>query len=95
MRNTGTEGHRKTWMWIGIAAGAAAGVIFAVKRRARPHDRWSEAKSITRRVADHSGDLAGRGKEIINRVQSIYEEGRKVVDDAVELWEHGRKLVRA
>lgn len=89
-----TEGNRKTWMWVGIVAGATAGVIFAVTRRSRPRDRWSEAKSITKKVADHSGDLADRGKDIINRMQYIYEEGRKVVDDAVELWEHGRKLVR-
>lgn len=88
------EPKRNTMIWIGIAAGAAAGIIIAMtSRRSRPRDKWSSAREITRKVADHSGDFADRGKDILNRAQNIYEEGRKLVDDAVDLWAHGRKLV--
>jgi gas vesicle protein len=89
------NGSRNKFLWIGIAAGAAAGIIIAVTRSRRPHDRWSTAKDLTRRVADNSQDLAERGKEIISRAQNIYEEGRKIVEDAADLWTHGRRLVRA
>jgi hypothetical protein len=86
------DSHRNTYIWIGIAAGAAVGIIIAATRH-RPRDRWSSAKQLTRKLSDHSVDFADRGKDIINRCQNIYEEGRKVVDDAVDLWSHGRKLV--
>jgi len=89
------EGTRNKMIWIGIAAGAAAGIIIAVTRQRRPRDRWSTAKDLTRRVADRSGELADRGKEIIGRAQAIYEESRKLVDEAVDLWSHGRRLVKA
>jgi hypothetical protein len=84
-----------TKIWLGIAIGAAIGVGYAISRGRRTvrRDAWSSAKDITRRMADHSQDFAERSKEIIERMQAIYQEGRRVVEDATELWEHGRKAV--
>jgi len=92
MESSMHESNRNTYIWIGIAAGAAVGIIIAATRH-RPRNRWYSAKQLTRKMADHSVDFADRGKDIINRCQNIYEEGRKVVDDALDLWSHGRKLV--
>lgn len=92
------NGNRNTMLYVGIAAGAAVGVVLALTRRgrrSRSRDPWSSAKNLTTRMADHSQDLASKSKDIIERVQNIYEEGRRVAEDAAELWSHGRRLVRA
>jgi len=95
--HSGNSSHGDNKMmaiWLGVAVGAAIGVGFAISRT-RKRDRWSSAKEISRKMADHSGDLAAKSKEIIERAQNMYQEGRKIVEDATELWSHGRKLVRA
>jgi gas vesicle protein len=78
-------------IWIGVAVGAAIGIGIALSRRKKT--RWDTAREMTRRVADHSSDLADSTKDLVERVRVIYEEGRKVVEEAGHLWEHGRKLV--
>ena len=77
---------------IGVGIGAAIGVAaFALSRRKR--DRWYAAKEVSRRVADHSSDLAAASKDIVDRIRVNYNETRKVVEEATELLSHGRKLV--
>jgi len=83
--------NQTTKIWVGIAVGAAVGIGIALSRRKR--SRWDAAKTITSRVADHSGDFADMTKELVARVRNIYEESRRVVEDANHLWSHGRKLV--
>jgi hypothetical protein len=87
------DSARNKFIWIGVAAGTAAGVMYALSRRSHPRDHWGTARQIADRLSNRSGDLAGRSKELISRVQRIYEESRKAMDDAVDLWGHGRKLV--
>jgi hypothetical protein len=65
-------------------------VAFALSRRKR--DRWSAAKQVSRRVADHTGDIAAASKDILDRIKIIYGESCKVVEEATELWSRGRKL---
>ena len=91
------NGNTSTMVYIGLAAGAAIGIAFALTRRGKSRRRepWEAAKHITRRFGDHSQELATRGKDIIERVHNMYEEGRKVYDEAVDLWGEGRRLVRA
>ena len=43
-------------IWIGIAVGAAVGIGIALSRRKK--SPWDSARGITKKVADHSGDLA-------------------------------------
>ena len=86
--------NRMTVIWLGVAIGAAVGVGIAISR-GRRRDPWASAKDVTRRVADHSGELAERGKELIDRAQTIYQEGRKIVEEAADLWSESRRLVRA
>lgn len=94
MRNDYQHNNKMMTVWLGVAIGAAIGIGYAVSRSGHRRDRWSSAKDISKRMSEHSGDLAARGKEIIERAQNIYEEGRKIVEDASELWSHGRKMVR-
>jgi hypothetical protein len=82
---------RNMAIWIGIGIGAAVGIGIALSRRKRT--AWDSARDISKRVADHSGDLAESTRDIVDRVRKIYEEGCKVVEEAGELWSHGRKLV--
>ncbi len=84
---------KMTAVWLGVAIGAAVGVGFAISRNVR-RSRWDSARSLTRKVANHSGDLADRSKDIIERAQNMYKEGRRIVEDATELWSEGRRLVR-
>ena len=78
-------------MWVGVGVGAAAlGIALALSRRKR--DRWDAARQVTRRVANHTSDLAEAGKDILGRVRIIFGESRKVVEEATELWSQGRKL---
>jgi hypothetical protein len=85
------NGQKNTAIWVGIAIGTAVGIGFALSRRKR--DPWATARSAANRVAAHTSDFSEVTKDIVERVQSIYEQSRKVVDDATELWAHGRKLV--
>jgi hypothetical protein len=78
-------------IWIGIAVGAAVGIGIALSRRKK--SPWDAARGITKRMADHSEDLAETSRDILDRVKTIYDEGCKVVEEAGELWAHGRKLV--
>jgi ABC-type Zn2+ transport system substrate-binding protein/surface adhesin len=78
-------------LWLGIAIGAAVGIGIALSRRKRTP--WDQARKITTRLSDHSGDLADATSNIMQRVRTIYDEGCKVVEEAGELWSHGRKLV--
>ena len=78
-------------IWIGVAIGAAVGIGIALSRRKK--SPWESARGITKKVADHSGDLADATNNILERVKLIYNEGCKVVEEAGELWSHGRKLV--
>jgi hypothetical protein len=77
-------------LWIGIAVGAAVGIIALSRRRKSP---WDQARKVTSRLAGHSSDLADATGNIVQRVKLIYDEGCKVVEEAGELWAHGRKLV--
>jgi hypothetical protein len=85
--------NANTGIWIGIAVGAAVGVGIALSRRNRHRTPWDQARDLTKRVTNRSGDFAGATKDLVERMKTIYEEGRKVVEDAGELWEHSRKLV--
>jgi hypothetical protein len=80
-------------IWIGIAVGAAVGIGIAISRRKK--SRWDQARELTHRVANRTGDLGDATRDIVDRVKTIYEESRKVVEDAGELWHHGRRLVGA
>jgi hypothetical protein len=86
------QNNKMATVWLGVAVGAAIGIGFAISR-SRRQDRWTSAKEMTRKMQAHSGDLAAKSKDIIERAQNIYTEGRRIVDDAVELWGHGRRLV--
>ena len=79
-------------IWIGVAVGAAVGIGIALSR-SRRKTPWDSARDITKRVASHSEDFADAGREIIDRVKTIYDEGCRLVEEAGELWSHGRKLV--
>jgi hypothetical protein len=87
-----TNNGTNQMIWIGIAAGTALGVGIALSRRRKTG--WDAARDVTRRMADHSGDLADATKDIMDRMKKIYEEGRQVVEDAAHLWEQGRRMVR-
>jgi ABC-type Zn2+ transport system substrate-binding protein/surface adhesin len=78
-------------LWLGIAIGAAVGIGIALSRRKR--SPWDQARKITTRLGDHSGDFADATSNIMQRVKTIYDEGCKVVEEAGELWSHGRRLV--
>jgi hypothetical protein len=78
-------------LWLGIAVGAAIGIGIALSRRKR--SPWDQARKITNRLSDQSGDLADATSNLLSRVRNIYDEGCKVVEEAGELWAHGRKLV--
>lgn len=77
-------------VWIGVGVGAAIGVAVAISRRKR--EPWYSARQVTRRVADHTSDLAAASKDIVDRLKIIYNESCKVVEEATELWSQGRKL---
>jgi hypothetical protein len=79
-------------IWIGVAIGAAVGLGFALSRN-RKRDPWSSAKHAAERVASRTSDMSDATKDMLARIQTIYEEGKKVVEDASQLWSHGRKLV--
>jgi LPXTG-motif cell wall-anchored protein len=89
--NTGSGTNQM--IWIGIAAGAAVGIVMALTRKKR--SGWDAARDVTRRMASQSGDFADATKDLMERMKIIYEEGRRVVEDAAHLWEQGRRLVRA
>jgi hypothetical protein len=88
--SNGASGNHTNLMLVGVGVGAALGLAFALSRRKR--DRWYTAKQVSRRVADHTGDLAAASKDILDRVKIIYGESCKVVEEAAELWAQGRKL---
>jgi hypothetical protein len=87
------NGQANTGIWIGIAVGAAVGIGIALSRRKRSRTTWEQARDVTRRVANRSGDLADATRDLMERVKAIYAEGRKVVEDAGDLWEQSRKMV--
>jgi LPXTG-motif cell wall-anchored protein len=78
-------------IWIGLGVGASVGLAFALKQRKK--DPWSNARVVSRRVAEGTGGLAATTKDIAQRIGIIYEESRKVAEDLSELWSHGRKLI--
>ena len=84
------ESNQATKIWLGIAVGAAVGIGIMLSRRKR--SRWESARDLTRRVADHSGELGDVTREMVDRVRNIYQETCKVVEDAGMLWARGRKL---
>jgi hypothetical protein len=86
------EGNHTAKIWLGVAIGAAIGIGIAVSRN-RKKDRWSTARELTARVADQSGELAEVGRNMLDRIRTIYDESMKVCEEATELWSHGRKLV--
>ena len=67
-------------LWLGIAVGAAIGIGIALSRRKR--SPWDQARKISSRITDHSGDLADATSNIVQRVKTIYDEGCKVVEEA-------------
>lgn len=79
------------WIVSGLAIGI--GVAYAISSRRRP-SRWDRARRVTSRVAGHSEELADFGKDLVSRVQLIYEESRKVMDDVMGAWDRGRALIR-
>jgi hypothetical protein len=85
------NGFGNKGVWIGIAVGAAVGIGIALSRRKR--SRWDSARELSQRVAAKSEDLGEVGRDLLDRVKTIYEESRRLVEDAGELWTHGRKLV--
>ena len=88
--NMDMESNQTAKIWLGIAVGAAVGIGIMLSRRRK--SRWESARDLTRRVADHSGEIGDVTREMVDRVRNIYEESRKVVEDAGELWARGRKL---
>ena len=80
------------WIISGLAVGI--GVAYAITARRKPN-RWDVARKVTSRVAGHSEELADFGKDLVSRVQLIYEESRKVLDDVTHAWNRGRSLIRA
>ena len=89
--STALASNQAAKIWLGLAAGAAVGIGIALSRRKR--SRWDAARTLTNRVAEHSGDLAELTHELVARVRNIYEESCKVVEDANQLWANGRKMV--
>jgi hypothetical protein len=83
---------RNVAIWIGVAVGAAVGIGIALSR-SKKRTTWDSARDITKRVASHSEDFAEAGRDIIDRVKTIYDEGCKLVEEAGELWSLARRLV--
>ncbi len=81
----------ETKIWLGIAVGVAVGIGIAISRRKR--SPWDNARALTNRVTERSGDLADATIELAGRVRNIFEESVKVVEGASHLWSSGRKLV--
>jgi len=77
-------------MWIGVGVGAAIGIAVALSRRKK--EPWYSPKQVSKRVADHTSDLASASKDIVDRLKIIYNESCKVVEEASDLWAQGRKL---
>jgi hypothetical protein len=77
---------------IGVGVGAAIAVAVAMSRRR--NSRWYDAKRVTLRMADKTGDLAAVSKDIVEHLKVIYSESCKLVDQASDLWSQGRKIVR-
>lgn len=80
------------WIVSGLAVGI--GLAYAISSRRRP-SRWDMARKVTSRVAGHSEEFADIGKDLVSRVQLIYEESRKVMDDVMNVWSRGRQLIKA
>ena len=94
-----TEQNHNQWtngtnnkVWIGVGVGAAIGVAALVlsRRRRAP---WYDPRAVSKRVANHTADLAAASKDIVDRVRVIYNESCKVVEEATDLFTQGRKLV--
>ena len=78
------------WIISGLAVGI--GVAYAITARRRP-SRWDVARKVTSRVAGHSEELADFGKDLVSRVQLIYEESRKVLDLIQDVRARGLPIV--
>jgi hypothetical protein len=88
--SNGYSANKANLVWLGVGVGAALGVAFALTQRKK--SRWDEAKEVSRRVANRTGDLAAASKDIFDRLKIIYGESCKVIEEATELWSSGRKL---
>ena len=62
-------------IWLGTAVGAAVGIGIALSRRKK--SPWDSARGITKKVADHSGDLADATSNIVERMLT-YALGRGI-----------------
>jgi gas vesicle protein len=82
-------GGKAVWFMAGIAIGATVALLYAPatgedtrRHLARKAQRGRDA------LADSSGDLIDRGRE-------MYERGRKLADEAADMFERGRKIVES
>lgn len=82
-----------SWVLPAVAVGAAVGIAIAATRRKK--SRWDIARETAERVLDRRQDLAGIGKDLAGRFQTIYREGRAAAGEVSELWGHGRKMLRS
>jgi hypothetical protein len=92
-RMNGREwGNNTGWIISGVAIGTGIALAYAASRRKKSwQDRLVDtADSVARRRED----LLDSGKNIVDRIRTIYEESRKVMEEGAELWAHGRRLVR-
>jgi hypothetical protein len=78
---------------MGIAMGVVLGIGIAVSRRKK--SRWDQARALTNRVSERSGELADATLELAGRMRNVLDESRKAIEGAGHLWTSGRKLVRS
>ena len=76
------------WFIVGVAVGAAIGMLFA------PQSGRETRDFITRKTGEGKEAMAATGKDLMERGREMYDRGRQLADDAAELFERGRRLVR-
>jgi gas vesicle protein len=81
------NGNTIIWFTAGAAIGATIALLYA-PQTGRDTRRFLNKKTRQGReaLADAGGDLAEKGKELIDR-------GRRMADDAADLFERGRKII--
>lgn len=80
-----------SWVLPAVAAGAAFGIALAASHRKRNH--WHATRKMTERVLDKRQELAEAGKDLADRIQTIYHESRVVARQVTQLWQQGRKML--
>jgi gas vesicle protein len=82
-------GGKVVWFMAGIAIGATVALLYAPASGEHTRRQISKrAQKGADALADSSGDLIDRGRE-------MYERGRKLADEAADMFERGRKIVES